>query len=861
VDSEKPVLPQRNSIDYIFNQVKDYDLVLTKESSLADAINDRYDGESELAYTPRQLVDEENSGFRRKIFLELVEKNQMSWRQASYLLRNILDCWQQTGELNSIKQYDRFEGDALDRIIEVLTEVENPYSKLEKHSIEAEKVAVIGLDRFKALEKKILPDEFDEIEVFSGEKKELSEFKVFESKTELVQSLKENIERLGPENTGILVHPESPYQPLIESVFEVDQIPFVSQTDLSEDNDLRTVINLIRVGLSKENVRIKDVKPIIGELDIFVPHGKENVLVSEANGLEEFKEFFNVLGYLDFGEILRKYTELTGRDMRKLRGVLDDLNMLEEPISLETLGNLEYYLNSFELKESESSNGAVLADPREISFLDRQLVFFIGMNSEWTRETGTKPWTDKTQEEKNNLEDFSSLIQSGERQVYMVQDREMNKDITPCFHLNQILDVEFSTFRDLPHRRYSPETEVEEKGFKKYSTNVEVDEIEVLSQSRLNSLALSPRLYYFEKLVSDGEDEKIEKGNIFHDYAEFYINHPEFVEGLANKKVLDFMVEYVRPYIDQTETEKLRTELKIGLNNIHEFLDQNKVAEKDHEGFEKTDSENVFGKEFDKPIDSGVTEMSFEDKSLGLKGKVDLVMNETHLVDYKSGRKYDAKDIVESSNIELYEDADWPDFQALMYLTYLRQHVPETKLKFTFLNFLHNLEDMIDGNGELDDNTVTVTYFPSTFEDKISELEMYEYLLKNSGKTSYQGKMLRKLGCPEFREFFKNRKIEKPFDKNELLDSDLAEEFKEYAKKEVGDYKYVRKGCGQVLKSFVEFRRSNYFKEDLDKFEEFLDEKITELNRYRTDRFPLDADPDDLYKRDMILDTGGGSDY
>jgi len=142
----------------------------------------------------------------------------MSWRQASYLLRNILDCWQQTGELNSIKQYDRFEGDALDRIIEVLTEVENPYSKLEKHSIEAEKVAVIGLDRFKALEKKILHDEFDEIEVFSGEKKELSEFKVFESKTELVQSLKENIERLGPENTGILVHPESPYQPLIESV-------------------------------------------------------------------------------------------------------------------------------------------------------------------------------------------------------------------------------------------------------------------------------------------------------------------------------------------------------------------------------------------------------------------------------------------------------------------------------------------------------------------------------------------------------------------------------------------------------------------------------------------------------------------
>jgi len=121
----------------------------------------------------------------------------MSWRQASYLLRNILDCWQQTGELNSIKQYDRFEGDALDRIIEVLTEVENPYSKLEKHSIEAEKVAVIGLDRFKALEKKILPDEFDEIEVFSGEKRNSASSKYSSRKQSLYSHLKKILRGLG----------------------------------------------------------------------------------------------------------------------------------------------------------------------------------------------------------------------------------------------------------------------------------------------------------------------------------------------------------------------------------------------------------------------------------------------------------------------------------------------------------------------------------------------------------------------------------------------------------------------------------------------------------------------------------------
>ena len=850
--SGKPEIDKRKSIDSIFNEVKDHDLVLTTEPSLADALNSR--SEKELAETPKRLVDNEDGGFRRKVFLELVEDKDMSWRQASYLLKNILDCWQQTGDLEDIKQFERFEGESTERIINSLKQIENPYSRMENFDLEAENIAVIGLESFNQLEKKLLPNDFDTVELFEDEVVELNEFKVFESKRELVQSLKENIERLGPENTGIVMHPDSPYQPLVESVFEADEIPFLSQVDISEDNDLRTLINLIRVGISRENVRVKDVRPIIEELDLFIPHKEENMLISETSGLEDFKEFFNVLGYLEFDEVLRKYSELTNKDPHKIRGILEDLNMLEDQVTLETLGNLEYYLDSFELKESETSEGVLLADPREVSFVDRPVVFFIGMDSEWTRETGDKPWSSKEIEEERNLNEFKSLIQSGDKQVYMVQDREMNQDITPCFHLNQILEVEFSTFRDLPHTRYRPESEIEEKGFKKYSTNVEVEDKELLSQSRLNSLSLSPKLYYFEQLVSDAEDENLEKGNVFHDYAEFYINHPEFVEEIGQEKILDFMVEYVKPYIEVSEVEKLRTELKIGLENILEFLSDHKVEEKQHEGFEKTDSDNVFAEEFDKPIDSNVTEMWFEDRELGAKGKVDLILNETHLVDYKSGRKYDAKDIVEGSNVELYEEADWPDFQALMYLTYMRKNVPDQKLKFTFLNFLHNLEDMINGSGELDDNKVTVTYYPKKFEDKISELEMYEHLLKNSGKTSYQGKMLRKLGCPEFREFFKEKEIEDPFDQDKLLDSELARDFKEYAKEEVGDYKYVRKGCEQVLKSFVEFRRSNYFREDLDRFEEFLGEKINELNEYRRNGFPLEADPDDLYKRDMMIE-------
>jgi len=857
VENENPVVRETKSVDQLFEEVRGYDLVLTAEASLADALNSRKEEEERFAITPRRIVTEEKGGddFRREAFLELAEERDMSWRQAAYLLRNILDCWQETGDLEKIKEYERFGEEEIEQVIDVLKSIENPFSLMEKGRISGKKeVAVVGLYQFNELEKKLLPEKFDAIEVFTEEEHDLSEFKIFESKRDIVQSLKENVQRVGPENAGVVMHPESSYSSLVESVFEAEEIPYLAQRDISENNDLRTAVNLVRIGLSRENVRVKDVRPIIEELEFSVPRGKDNMLVSDAEGLEEFKEFFNILEYLDFGEVVEEYAELTGRKMGRVREVLEELNMVERSVDLESLRNLEYFIDSFELPESETTEGVLLADPKEVSNVDRPVVFFLGMSSDWTRETGNRPWIDRETEEEKNLKDFTSLIQSGREQVYMVQDREMNQDITPCFHLNQILDFEFSTFRDLPHTRYRPENKVEEKGFGKKEVDVEVEEIETLSQSRLNSFVLSPKLYYFEQLVSDAEDEKLEKGNVFHDYAEFYINHSNFVEELGEEEVLNFMVEQVEPYVEDSEVEKLRTELRLGLKNIQEFLREHEVEEKNYEGLEKEDGENIFAEEYDKPVDSGVTEMSFRDKDLGAKGKVDLVLNETHLVDYKSGRKYDAKDIVEASNVELCEDADWPDFQAIMYLTYRRKFVPDEKLKFTFLNFLHNMEDVIDGEDSLEDNTVTVTYYPETFDEKVSSLEMYEHLLKNSGKTSYQGKMLRKLGCPEFREFFQGREIEDPYDKEKLLDSELAEEFKEYAKEEVGDYKYVRKGCEQVLKSLVDFRRSNYFREDLDRFEEFLDEKIEELNNYRKNGFPLKAEADDLPKRDMIVE-------
>ena len=854
-------IPETASIDRIFEQVKHLKksgLVLTTDASLADALNSRLDEPvlGDFASTPRRIVQRPEMEERQETFLRLVNEKDLGWKQSAYLLRNVVDSWQNTGEIEKIKDFNGFDSDSVDVVIETLQEASTSFGAMENYSTEEEfeDTAVVGLHGFNELDKKILPENFDEIDFFTGEKHELPPFRIFESAGEIVQSLTENIEKIGAENAAVVVHPESQYQAMIEASFQAEKIPFLTQRTISEDSDLRNLVSLLRVGLSTKNVRVKDVRPVLDEMDASISRRKDNRLVSETSGLKDIQEFLNVLEFLDFREVVRKLREMGGGEMETVENVLEELDLLDREVSKDSLSDLEFFLDSFDPALSETSDGVLFADPTSVSFVDRPVVFFIGMDSSWTRETGDRPWKDREIESAKNLKDFCAMIQSGEQQIFMAQDMEMNREITPCFHLNELLDREFESFTDLEHERVRPEGEKGKEGFKREDLEVEKSDVEALSQSALNDLALSPRIYFFGRLTSDVEDENLEKGNVFHDYAEFYANYPEFVRGLDTEKVLEVMMEYMKPFMDDYSLEQLETELAIGVKNISEFIDSQEVEETSFENYDRGEDENIFAEYFDKKIDSSMTELSFIDEDLGVKGKVDLVMNETHLVDYKSGRKKSGKDIVEASNVELYEDADWPDFQALMYLTFHRKQMPNKRLKFTFLNFLDNLSDTIDGEASSDDNSVTIEYIPQNFNEFMSSLEMYEHLLREKGRTSDASKVLKKLGCPDFREFFEPRELEGQFDKDEAVDSGLAKDFQAFCEEEIGEYKYVRKGCKQIIEAFVDFRCSNFFKEDLDAFEEFVDEKIVELNGYLESGFPLDAKADELPDRDMIID-------
>jgi hypothetical protein len=248
--------------------------------------------------------------------------------------------------------------------------------------------------------------------------------------------------------------------------------------------------------------------------------------------------------------------------------------------------------------------------------------------------------------------------------------------------------------------------------------------------------------------------------------------------------------------------------------------------------------DNFFAEYFDEPVDSPLTERWFEDHSLGINGKIDLVKAPDHLLDYKSGSKKRLSQIVNRTAID--PPADTPNFQAALYLTYYRTLQPDEPLEFTFFHFLEPMADVIVGDANLDDALTTVSYYPFTFDEYVGSRDAYEVLLDgyNDCEETFDD-----LGYPAYSDIMDQLTFPETTDRDELRGSEFAEEF--ITAVDVGTSADVdaEKGADQAIRELNGVRRRAFFREDLDAFESFVDERRDELNDRRAgkERFPVDG--------------------
>jgi hypothetical protein len=857
-------LQRARSVDELYTETRDYDLVLTTDGPLSLALNRRLDQPrlGRFAATPRMLASGEFAPHdERSLFIELVDKTDLSWKYASYLVDNILRSWEETGEIDAILGFDRYDTEATREAIDVIKHAESSHGDLADYTIDDDlDVAVIGEEQFTTLDCSILSDEYDTISPFASNAFDLPEFCLFDSATAIVETVVDAASPANAEDIAVVMHRGSEYPALVESAFESTDIPYYGGPGFVDDTRVRTFLRLLRAALSSDSLRLSDVRPVLTAMDIDPPveHDRRRLRSLDHPELDPLQAFCASVGEHTVDEALSTYEGWSGEALGELRDELRQLGLLERSVDDTVLDDLDYYFQSFDVPAEEDQEGVLLASATSAAYVDRPIVFYLGLDAGWTHSVPDKPWVDADQKDRQYLQQFQILLQNGAEQYYLVQDTQAGESVTPCLYFHDLLDVKFDCFSDLPHVPYARRSPRQtDTGFEKESIDVVSSPLETISQSSLSTLVNCPRDYYFDRLVEGPDRDYLEKGNLFHDFAEFYVVHPGAVETAGIDTVIDLILDAMEPYADNRDLATLESELRVGVESIVRYLDDDPPEESSYDAYVKRGWGNRFADHFGRTIDSPITEQWFENASLSAKGKIDLIHAPSRLLDYKSGRHKSPSTVVKNARID--EISDTPNFQALLYLAQHRDERPGERLEFRLFHFLETLDDAITGDDPppLDEGITTLTYYPTPFEEHIQRETTFE-VLREDGSNKCQ-KTFEQVEYETYRSFLDGHDVPTTYEKDELLDSAFADALVERMKTAVGDHTYVETGCAQALRQLLGIRTQNYFGPEVDAFEVFLKGRLDELNDWRVSRFPVSTDLageqnfDRVDHRDLLL--------
>ncbi len=868
--------PRAKPLDRLAEDAAEYDRIITPTPALADALNARAPGVrlGRWADTPRGIVygqyPERALRDRKELYIHLLKETDLGHKPLLHGLETVLDGWEQTGTLRTILDYPHYDSPRFRTIVEELEETGSIFRAMETTDPDfPESVAVVAPDQLTGLDRGILPDRVDTIDRFTEDPLELPPFHLFESAGHLVDTLVDAVDsRSGAVgDVAVVLDRSGPYQRLLTSALNARGIPYARQQPLGEHPSVRTFLRLLRHAGVNHRLRVEDLRPILAHLGKSIPsqYDRRRLDSFTHESLEGIQPLLEAFDSASFEDALEAFREQDARHadreaLEELRGLLEQFAFLEEPVTAETLSLFDLILSTFgeDLSEDPGRDELLLVNPGKTSTIDRSVVFLLGLDEDWAQEVPARPWRDPDEDRRRSIRSFQTLIQSGTRSYFFVQERYRNEDRSPCPYFQLHFEVEFSRFSDHESRRILlPDRAEEPGGFDPEPVDAEPEPVKALSQSALNTLVKSPRAYFFEQLVDTRDNRYLERGSLFHDFAEFYVNHPAFVRERELDPFVDLMAERMARYREPEETASLRTEYRLGLRMLINVLDHRGWEVFDPDGYASRSGDNVFAEHFDRPLEVPTSEAAFHNEKLAGKGKVDLIADPGHLMDFKSGRPQSRRSHLREASVERFTDD--PDFQAPHYLAHHRMHYPDRPLAFSFVHFLDSIRDQMAGEADPEDTLLTLQFYPRSFREQIPRRETYESLIEGVAESNDRRRTLEGIGYGAYRTFFDAREFPGVHSKDEVVNSEFAGAFVAHCQETFKDTRYVRKGARSTLKELFDFRRENVFREDLDRYETFLVDQLEKLNRYLRGSFPVrgeveDLDLDDREHRDLILD-------
>lgn len=868
-------LRRARSIDRLFDLVDDHDRVLTADAPLALALNRRTEGAhlGDFATTPRNFAKQGlEVADRRDLFHEVVRSTELSFKQAATNLDVALRCWEDTGRLRAVLEHTRHDPASMRSVVDVLETVESAYSLREDVTVPGGlDVAVVDPGAFSALDRRVLPEDgsFEAIDPFEPRGRfEPDGIDLMPSTMAIAETIEAHVTPANAGDVGIVLDPSGPLRPLIEATLEARSIPYHAEEPLAEHPGLRSFLRVLRTGLSRTRLRGRDVRGLLVEIGLPAPRLDDDKRIEQLSGAgaAELQRLWDGLSQARLSEVLDAFTDLAPQTPRELAELVRDLGIEDAPVTRKLVNALEFYLDTFRVERDYSREGVLLASGRDNAYVDRPLVFHLGLGTDWAQSVRSDPWIDadeRKRRERQDLARFERLLQSGRRRVYIAQDTRRGQPVTPCFHLHELVDAEFERFAELESTPRSPpgRTEPAEVGFVPEEGLVDPDRspATTLSSSDLDRLSYCPRDWFMDQLVPEPDRLWFRRGQLFHAFAELAVVRPDLV-GPGDDELLGELVQVgldaLEDLLDPDERPSQATELRIGFTTIVRWLAENPPEDEPPEAYtapppDRRGSGNPFAEHLGVEIEATRTERWFQDEALGVHGKVDLVHAVERLVDWKSTRRPDSLPRTVRRTRVGEGDAP-PRFQPAVYLLHHRAQAPGRPLEFALVDVLDRRTEAIRGDLDVEAVTRRLAYRPCSFEEFVATREAYERIVESSQKRK---DVFEAVGYPAYRSYVTNADMPEGEDRTAAKTGEFADGLVDLAQRKRGAPAKSEQAARSAVGKLVRLKDRTLFGPDLDRTAEHVDRVRDRLTEWRASRFPVpdDVDMDEVHHRDLIL--------
>ena len=855
------------SIDELYTEVKEHDIVLTIDAPLATALNKR--AKKELAITPRQLTLKIAESSSIKIYskfelISLISKQEKrSVKVIHPFIESILDVMDHSSSFEEVMEFASQEERRYAKYFDQYPVIEKLMMDFDPEYFGNKKIAVINQDSFSLLESLFIPPGFDHspIDIFKEEEFKFDKTYIFNSSKEVVDKALDLLLKTEPKDCAIVISPDSEESVLLKARLNESGIQTVGSSMLSDEPSVRSLFEIAERALNYNDLLAGDLTALASIVNIEIGlHNSQKsikeVLRIEKNNfkLKEFTSQLQNIEKLTFSRFAEKISsEFNIILPAEYYKYLEETGFSNLKISEQSLIDLRYILDNFDIELLSVKEGILFADPCSSVFIDRKKIIFLNMDNTWMKLTPDKIYYDKNKEDLNSFNNFKALLQQGSSSLYFVKAQSMSEKIVPCYYFNYVSQV-----NDFNDKFFSPVIvkPAEIKKGQKFRlgiptpSDVTPQAIESLSPSSFNMFYLCPKKYEFSRLIQKEDSPAMLKGNLVHDYAEMYFQQPEFCK--ANRiKILDKITQSYIGEFDSINEKYARSEFTEAMRSIEEFIDRENFEKIE---FEKDDEIKVYNSlmnDFKLSKKYKNTESLIPASANKIHGKIDLYSRKT-IVDYKTGP---SKNIIEN-NIEtfvLYKENEALDFQAISYIKILYDTFcndmeridKDLKIEMMFYHMLCNITQEFENIGlgirkstsKKDDRINKVTFLNMSFREFMTTSEFTSaWEVKNKPLTSF---------FRNIPEMFKELDLStESFASKDIFTGKNLKNITKYFVPPITE----KVNPDNFLKFLFDIRhgktffydncKNYFFKEDLEEFTELLKNILTELNENIKTVFP-----------------------